>query len=271
MFKDYIKQSISDIIKELNDFGTDGMLKKSFDSMHSEIYKVASDVCNNVIKPVSFAILGLFAVIELVKISSKVNESGGGNSMSAELVFKLLFKFAISVFIVNKTDMIMYAIYSLSLKIMNGVTLTTQSTAVVADIESYVNPLGLGEQIGLLMELSIIGISIKIILGLINIIALGRAIQLYLYFAVSPLPLATLTNEESSQIAKNFLKNFAAICLQGLFILLTVSFFKGLINQEITTAIDGSAGLWAILLQCILLAILVFGSQKLAKSICNAM
>ena len=108
-----------------------------------------------------------------------------------------------------------------------------------------------------------------------NIIVIARFIELYAYFAVSPIPIATIPHEELSQIGKNFLKSFAAVSIQGMLLFMVLSFFPVIFNSGFLST-DGTdfyallAQLSAILGYAIVLVLAVFMSSRWARSICSA-
>jgi hypothetical protein len=107
---------------------------------------------------------------------------------------------------------------------------------------------------------------------LVNVILYGRMIEIYIFIAIAPLPLATFPHPEMSSIAKNFLKNFAAVCLQGSLIYLVVAMY-GVLVKSVAINIDYN-NITSTLLQAtmysLILVISIFTTGKWAKSICNA-
>ena len=112
---------------------------------------------------------------------------------------------------------------------------------------------------------------VQIAVKMAQIIVIARFVELYLYFCVAPIPIATLPSGEMSQIGKNFLKSFAAVCLQGTLIYLVLSFFPFIADFFL----EGSDNFLVIagnmIGYAILLIVAVWSTQKWAKSICNAM
>lgn len=127
--------------------------------------------------------------------------------------------------------------------------------------------MGLGAQLAMFVELLIVKFAVFIILGLVQIICIARFIEIYVYMAIAPIPLATFPSEELSSVGKNFLKSFAAVCIQGALIYIVLSIFPMLFNANILQ--DNS--ITGMLLYSVILAIGVLSSGRWAKSICNAM
>ena len=54
----------------------------------------------------------------------------------------------------------------------------------------------------------------------------GRFFKLYLYTALAPVPLSTFAGEPTQSIGKSFLKSYAAVCLEGVIIVLSCIIFS---------------------------------------------
>jgi NADH:ubiquinone oxidoreductase subunit H len=98
-------------------------------------------------------------------------------------------------------------------------------------------------------------------------------VETYVYLAISPLPLATIPNSELSSVAKNFLKSFAAVSIQGVLIFTVLALYGTLIGSiasndaftDITTAMLEATLYSLVLVVCISM------TGRWSKSICNAM
>lgn len=53
----------------------------------------------------------------------------------------------------------------------------------------------------------------------INLILIGRLFEIIVYTVISPIPLATFAGEGWHDSAKAFIKSYAAVCLQGLVVI----------------------------------------------------
>lgn len=54
----------------------------------------------------------------------------------------------------------------------------------------------------------------------------GRFFKLYMYTAISPIPLATAAGETTQSISVTFMKSYAGICLEGAIIVLAYIIFS---------------------------------------------
>ncbi|MNJ59066.1 TrbL/VirB6 plasmid conjugal transfer protein [compost metagenome] len=144
----------------------------------------------------------------------------------------------------------------------------------LAAIEPMIDELGFWKQLVTLIICMIIFLVVLVAVTISYIIIVARFIELYVYFTISPIPLATLPNEEMSQIGKSFLKSFAAVCLQGTLIFLVLSFLPAIFNAMASGA-DNYANLWGSLIgvlgYAIVLIIAIMSTGRWAKAISNAM
>lgn len=69
----------------------------------------------------------------------------------------------------------------------------------------------------------------------INLILIGRLFEIIVYTVVSPIPLATFAAEGWHDSAKTFVKNYAAVCLQGLVVIVMFYAFS-----QVTDLLGGS-------------------------------
>ena len=246
----------------------------------SSIHTYALLVMQDVAMPVAYVILALFFALELYKTSVKIDGAGGGTQLGAEMIFRVMIKMVICKVVLDETPNVLTAIY-------NATTgLTTSISAIVAGgsatggmnieaIESIVEGLGFWGGIPVIIIVCIILLVTLLAVGLANVIILCRFVEMFIYICISPIPVATLPSEELSQIGKNFLKSFAAICVQGTLIFLVLSFFPILFNSGFLENDGATESIYLALLgvlgYSIVLILAIFSTGKWAKSITNAM
>ena len=278
MFKDSIIDSLNYINSLIIGVGQDSSLASTLVGFNAILYGFCNAIMT-VMKPVGYSILGLFLMLELSKISIKMEASGGGSTASMKMVFGILIKATLCKLAVDNTSVIMNTIFNMSLHMTQQVSGILSGGAAagglnIALLSTVVNNMGMGDQIGAVIQIFIIKILINGVIALVNVIVIGRFVEIYLYIAVSPIPVATIPGEELSSIAKNFFKSFAAVCIQGTLIYIVLGFFPSLMSAAILGSMGGTdinTALFAVMAYCILLALAVFSCGKLAKSICNAM
>ncbi len=272
MFKDLLIKWVTELSDKFIAVGQNEYLARGIEAFNFTMYNHVKTIMTSVAMPVAYVILALFFVLELYKASIKVEGAGGGTSFGAEIVFRVMFRMVLCKVAVDSSLLFMEAIYSVGQTLVTGIAGVVSNGSItggmdIAAITAEINTMDLGAQIGMFIELVIVKFGVWVILGLVQIICIARFIEIYVYVAISPIPIATFPSDDLNQIAKNFLKSFAAVCLQGAFIYLILSFFPLLVNDNILR--DTSA--FGLLLYSLILAIGVFSSGRWAKSICNAM
>jgi len=108
------------------------------------------------------------------------------------------------------------------------------------------------------------------------VVTWARAIQIYIMAAFSPIPLSLMALDETRQMGVGYLKNFAAVCLAGIIILvLLVSFpiVLGGLNAAsagvpvVDSIIGGLSYALQYLAMCILLILSLVKSGSWARDI----
>lgn len=140
---------------------------------------------------------------------------------SYEQVFKLFFKFILAKVIVQNAKGIMGIIYNgfnavaASLGEQNYGFLFAFGTDALVVKPSDAGFLNLNYLVKYLEAMP----SYLILMAacwVINLILIGRLFEIIVYTVISPIPLATFAGEGWHDIAKAFIKSYAAVCLQGI-------------------------------------------------------
>lgn len=201
------------------------------------IYDMANSLCQYAVKPVAGSILALVMLLELVKISQRID---GNSAMPALKEILFLFVFcAFFIFLINNSQDICIMIYNLVSQISAYLTSPTAASGVAFTIESDIT------DIGLLMVIVIDGLFVMLVAFIAYILALlmayARAIQLYVMMAFAPIPFALLGFNETRSMGVGFIKNYAALCLAGTIMIFLLICFPLLING-VTTQMQAAGG-----------------------------
>lgn len=231
------------------------------------LYNAVVACLQTVVQPIAYAVFGLFCLMEMVRITTRVEGAGGGTSMGAEQIIRFLIKAAIFKVVIDHSLDIMTAIIGFvqGLGTQISAKLPSASGNLIFDNIDTSN-LTIGEQIGTLIKLLPVYLGVWVLRAIATVITVGRIIEIYIYVAVAPLPLATLGSEDLGSVGKNFLKSFIAVCLSGVFMLLVISFYPYLANATLN-----GFGIFGGLFCSILLVLALARCGSWAKSICNAM
>ena len=272
--EDYILSKILDILDTVKNLGS-GTLIQSPQTYNTTLYNGIVNIMDNAVMPIASIILALFLVLELYKISVRTD---GISNLGIEIPMKTLIKFVICKEIMDKLKLILLAMNEVSSNLivsMNNIFSSSISANInnVDKITQTIEDMEFGAQLLTSVEITIIWLLIKFIGVMVTVIVTGRMIELYVLIAIAPIPTATIPNVENNIIAKNFLKNFMAVCLQGAIIYLVIAMF-GIIVNGVGLNIEGAdftKSLFSILGYALVLVISLFNTGKWAKSICNAM
>ena len=244
------------------------------------VYNYSTIVLQNVAMPIAYTVLALFLVMELYKVSMKVEGAGGGNQLGAELVFRVMIKMVICKAVLDETPNVLKAIYNATTEFTVAISSILGGGGPtggmdIAALKPVIEELGFWGGIPVIIIVCIILLITLLAIGLANVIIVARFVELFVYICIAPIPIATLPNEEMSQIGKNFLKSFAAVCVQGTLIFLVLSFFPLLIQSGFLDNSGATGDIYLSLLgitcYSIVLILAIFSTGKWAKSICHAM
>lgn len=276
-------ESVISYLEAINDWITQifyyGDMTNTLEGALPTVYKWCISVGETIMMPVAYVILSLFFVLELYKVSVRQEEFGIGSQFGATIVFKVMIKFVVCKTVLESTVLIMKAIYELTRNMTDRTSDLLSKTRNIqsldmSSLKSEIEEYGTLELIGPLMItivvlLMVIGCSI-----FAKIIVLARFIQIYTFLAIAPIPIATLADDEFSQIGKGFLKSFAAVCLQGLIVFLVLSFFPEVVAGIYEKANNSDTSLLAQLAgaigYCLVLCVALSQTGKWSKSILNA-
>lgn len=272
---------VNGIIKMINystSIGND--LIKTPDTFNSTIYNGILKIQENVIMPIALVILSLFLLLELQSITTRADNMG---ERGFEIPFKIMIKFVLCKVALDSTPLILSAIFNITQNIIvnvNGILSGVSGIDIEGareTITQLVNNTDFLEKVLIMIIVIVLTIISFLSNILITAIMYGRMIEMYIYIGIAPLPMATIPNTEQSAIAKNFLKSFTAISIQGVLICISLAIMGILFNEivNIPTSDINSSNLQELLFQCagysIMTLFAILNSGKWAKSICNAM
>ena len=239
---------------------------------NSGILSLVKNLSDNVMIPIAGIVLTYVLVYELIAM---VVERNHGNEIGTSDFFKYLFKMCIAVELVAHTFDITMAFFDLGQYIVqqaSGVISTNtaiDASATIAILWSEMSTMELSELFLLVIETLIISFFTKILSVIITTIMYGRMIEIYLYCSVSPIPFSTLTNREWGTIGTNYIRGLLALAFQGFFMTLCIGIYAVLI-QSMAISADLHMSLFSILAYTLVLAISLYHTGSLSKSLFNA-
>lgn len=269
----------ADVLKGI---GYDGILGADFSSMLTtsgsvSMYDIAHGVWRVAILPIGCGVLSLVFTVKLIQISQRVD---GNASMPGvkEVVFLLVF-FAVFLFLIQHSFELMQSIYEV-IGIAIDRVMALFGTGGALDLAA-VSIVTTDDDIPALLAMLIVSLISWVVVLAAYIVALvvcwARALQLYIMAAFSPIPLAFMALDDTRQIGVGYLKNFAAVCIAGLIIVILLIAFPLIlggivgVNPGTGTPVDTVANGLTYALQylamCILLILSLVKSGAWARDI----
>lgn len=287
---DYIKEQITEWLKEILTDGIISNLSGLFDNVNQEIgeittqvgmtpqgwnggiYSLIHNLSETVIVPIAGLILAFVMTLELIQL---IMDKNNMHDVDTWMFFKWVFKTACAILIVTNTWNIVMAVFDVAQSIVNsasGVIVGNTSidiSSTMTDLETRLMEMDLGSLFGLWFQSLFIGVTMWALSICIFIITYGRMIEIYLVTSVAPIPMATMTNREWGQMGQNYLRSLFALGFQAFLIIICVGIYAVLI-QNIATETDIIAAVWSCVGYTVLLCFTLFKTGSLAKSVWNA-
>ena len=268
-------------VNVLKSIGTDGVLSASFDQMLGgaggvTMYDVVHGVWEAAILPIGCGVLSFVFTVQLIKISQKMDGNAAMPGVK-EVVFLLVF-YAVFLFLLQNSFDIMQAVYEVSRIAVQRVSdlFGPASSLDLKTVSITTTDDNVAALLGMLVVALISWLVVIIAYVIALVVSWARALQIYIMAAFSPIPLSLLAEDETRQMGVGYLKNFAAVCLAGVIILvLLVSFpiVLGGLNAAsagapvIDQVVGGLSYALQYLAMCILLIVSLVKSGSWARDI----
>lgn len=274
---EYIINLIEKMILSTQALGSDtSVLTQTPATFNTNLYNGVNSIAESAVMPIAYVILGLIFMLELSNIVTRTEGQHG--TMGTEIPFKVMFKFILCKMAVDSTPLILGAIFGVSNEIIlniGGVFGANNPNIVndIAAMKDSIDGMDFGVKLMMSVQVTMIWLMFKFSTLMINMIVIGRMIEIYIMMAIASIPLSTFGNTELSSIGKNFLKSFAAVCVQGVLIYIVLNMYGTLVAGISTTfdPTDITSVLWEILLYSMVLVVAIFATGRISKSIFNAM
>lgn len=225
------------------------------------------------LQAIGYALLVLFFVVGVVKTCGSFTEV-----KRPEHALKIFIRFAIAKGVVTYGLELMMALFN----IVQGVTSTIMKTAGFGSTEDTVLPdeiikavedCGFFESIPLWAVTLIGGLFITVLSFIMIMSVYGRFFRLYLYTAIAPIPLSSFAGEPSQNIGRNFLKSYAAVCLEGAIVVLACIIFSLFASSPPVVDPDAAAVtmVWSYIGELIFNMLVLVGAVKMSDRVVREM
>ncbi len=225
------------------------------------------------LQAIGLALLVLFFLVGVVKTCGSITEM-----RKPEKAVLLFIRFALAKGVVTYGLELMMAVF----EIMQGTISTVMQTAglgstsvvqLPAELITAIEDCGFFESIPL-WAVTIIGSLVITVLSFIIIMSVyGRFFKLYMYTAIAAVPLSTFAGEPTEHIGKSFLKSYAAVCMEGVVILLACVIFSAFAAAppELASGESAVATAWAYIGELIFNMLILVGAVKMADHLVREM
>jgi len=236
------------------------------------VFAMVRNLSETVVLPIAGMILTFVLCYELIQLIIEKNNLADFDTFN---IFKWIFKTFIAVFILTNTFNIVMAVFDMAQSVISASAgLIAGSTdlgspEMMAALEATMEDMGIGELIGVWLQIQLVGFAMFIMSIVIFIVVIGRMLEIYLTVSVAPIPLATMVNREWGQVGNNYLKALLAVAFQGFLIMVCVAIYAVLVGS-IATAANIHVAIWTVVGYTTLLCFMLLKTGGLAKSIFSA-
>lgn len=225
------------------------------------------------LQAIGFALLVLFFVIGVMKTCGSFAEV-----KRPEHALKLFIRFALAKGVVTYGLELMMALFNIVQSIISTITASTGSgtaeqTVLPTELVTAIEKCGFFESIPLWAVTLIGGLFITVLSFIMIMTVYGRFLKLYLYTAIAPIPLSTFAGEPSQSIGKNFIKSYAAVCLEGAIIVLGCIIFSLFASSPPIVNPDAAAVtmVWSYIGELVFNMLVLVGAVKMADRVVREM
>lgn len=253
--------------------GQDPLLTASLSEAIPSVYSLVMTVSSVVIRPIGWTILSVVFLIEMYKILTRDGGFSQGSKVMEYVLFTIVNMMVLKV-VIDAAPILLKLFFDTGTWIASGIADSSGigSSGLAVDTDQVTKAIGsdIGTQLVCMILLFIVFLIATITGYAAKGILLGRFIQLYIYLAFSPLPLATLPSAELRNRAINFLMSFFALSIQGAVLMMIMAMFPYIVGEAMTNydwSADWVGGLVLFTFYSVVLFAAVFSSNRISKEI----
>ena len=202
----------------------------------ANVYNLITNVSNAAVKPVAATLLAMGMLLQLLKIAKKMDQ-GGGMMPSVREVFALFVWCAVMMYLVRHGLDIVKDLYTLVLGIIKNASGAAQSGGIsdlkkwadTKDIIKFGDKVNIADGIMILFSCILMDILARVAVIVSYYVVIARSIELYLTAMFAPIPFALFGFDETRSWGWGYLKNFLALCLSGVVIIVILYLFPYLV------------------------------------------
>ena len=237
-----------------------------------QVWNVMTGI-HGALQAIGYGLLVLFFAVGVMKTCGSFVEV-----KKPEHALKLFIRFALAKGAVTYGLELMLAVFSIVQGMVS--TIITQSgssgmssVTLPQELIDAINNVGFWDSIPL-WAVTLIGSLLITVLSFVMILTVyGRFFKLYMYVAISPLPLATFASEETGQVGKSFIRSYIAVCLEGAIIVLACIIYSLFVSSAPSVNPNASAvnQVWTYVGEIVFIMLVLTGTIKLSDQVVKNM
>jgi len=249
-----------------------GNLGHTPSSFNIDIFNMVRSLSETVIMPIAGIVLAFVVCYELITM---VIEKNNGHDFDTFIFFKWIIKTFVAIMILTNVFEITEFIFAIAQTAVQG-SAEFLGAEITVDfgwrrvmyLEEALWEMSLWQLFNLQMQTGILSLAIRVMGIIVFIIIHSRMLEIYLYMAIGPIPLASITNSQYGQMGQNWLKALAALAFQAFLIMVCVAIYGVMLSTfDITDAIGF---LWMNVGYTILLILMLWKTGAMSKAIFGA-
>ena len=237
-----------------------------------QIWSIVVNI-HGALQSIGYALLVVFFVVGVIKTCGSFTEV-----KRPEHVFKMFVRFALAKGAITYGMELMLAILDIIQGIISVIMNTagfgtTEQTVLPAEIVTAVEECGFLESIPL-WAITLIGGLLIWVLSFVMILSVyGRFFKLFMYTAIAPIPLSAFAGEPSQNIGKSFIKSYAAVCMEGVVIILACIIFSVFASSppEINADVAAVTMVWSYIGELVFNMLILVGAVKMSDRVVHEM
>jgi len=188
---------------------------------------------------IGYGLLVLFFAMGIFQSAASLREL-----QRPEFALRHFIRFAGAKIAVGSGMEIMTAIFSICGGVVSAIMgsvggAVSESATLPTELVTAIEDLGLLQSIPLWIVSFLGSLFITVMSFVLILTVYGRFFKLYLYTALSPLPLASFAGEGTSSMGKAFIKSYTGVCLEGAVIVLACLVYSAFLSSS-APAVDSS-------------------------------
>lgn len=246
-------------------------LGKSPESFNAQVFKLLETFSKNVVLPIGILILTIVLVTNLCK--SLLDDREMQNPLKVYFFFIITSVFAV-ILVTNSFEITNFIINISQTIVDKALTLfDKEATSITGDItkfEETLKTMEVSQIFGIWLMLILTVIIMWLVRILVQIVILGRFIEIFMRISIAPIPFATFFNRDLSSTGYNFVKSMVAVSLQAILIMVVIAIYRGTLSS-IAVDVGSQESLMLFLIKILginlTLVFMLFQTKRIADSI----